>query len=132
MPVQVSLYQQQIGGRTFAFDSGDISLGDGETKEILRNVGNDIVRFTIKKREITFTIRGANATDITSLYAERDNNITQLVNATGPVTGQDIEFGGDTIYSALLLDIQAGAPITVAGVPIIEQVQVIYRSQVYV
>lgn len=132
MPVTVSLFTLDIGGRTFAFDTGDISFGDAETKEVQKNVGTDIVKFTLRKRQVTFTIRGANSGDLTALYQERDNNITQLVNASGAVAGTDIAIGADTIYSALLLDVQAGPPITIAGVPIVEQVQVRYDSQVYV
>lgn len=132
MPIQVALYTKEIGGRQFAFDSGDISFGDAETKEVQRNVGTDIVRFTLRKRQVTFTIRGATSNDIQGLYGERADNINRLVAATGIVPGEDIDIGGETIFNALLLDVQAGPPITVAGVPVIEQVQVRYDSQVYV
>ena len=43
MPVSVALYQKEIGGRTFAFDTGDISFGDAETKEVLKNISTDAV-----------------------------------------------------------------------------------------
>lgn len=132
MPVAVSLYTKTIGGRQFAFDTGDISFGDKETKEVMKNVGTDIAKIPLKKRQVTFTIRGANAADIQALYAERDDTITRLVNATGVVEGEDIEIGADTIYNALLMNVTAGPPITVAGVPLVEQVQVVYDSQVYV
>lgn len=132
MPITVALYQKQIGGRTYAFDTGDISFGDAETKEVLKNTGVDIVRIPLRKRQITFTIRGVNASDIQTLEAARENAITQLVNATGVVTGEDIVVGATTIYNALLLDVQAGPPITVGGIPLVEQVQVRYDSQSYV
>jgi hypothetical protein len=38
MPVSVALFTKTIGGRQFAFDTGDISFGDAETKEVLKNV----------------------------------------------------------------------------------------------
>lgn len=132
MPVSVALYQKEIGGRTFAFDTGDISFGDAETKEVLKNISTDILRIPLRKRNVTFTIRGANATDIETLYAARDNTITQLVNATSAVAGEDIVIGGDTLYNCILIDVQAGPPITVAGIPLIEQVTVRYDSTVYV
>lgn len=132
MPIEIALFQKEIGGRLFAFDTGDIAFGDGQTKDILRNVGTDIVTFQLRKRQVTFTIRGANGPDIQALYSERDNNILRLVNATGPVEGEDITVGGEIIYSALLLDVQAGPPIRVAGVPIIEQVAVRFDSQKFV
>jgi len=131
MPVTVALYTKIIGGRQFAFDTGDISFGQAENKDVLKNVGIDIVKITLQKRQVTFTIRGANAGDLAALYTTRENNITRLVNANGLVQGEDLQIGGDVIYNALLLDVQAGPPITVQGVPIIESVQVRYDSQVY-
>lgn len=132
MPVSVALYTKQIGGRQFAFDTGDIAFGDVTTRDVPKNVSTDIVNIPLRKRQVTFTIRGANSADIQTLYAARDNTITQLVNATGVVQGEDITIGADTIYNALLMDVQAGPPITVGGIPIIEQVTVRYDSQVFV
>lgn len=132
MPISVALFQKVIGGRQFAFDTGDIAFGDAETKEVLKNTGVDIAKIPLRKRQVTFTIRGANAGDIQSLYAARENTILRLVNATGVVQGEDIQIGADKIYNALLIDVQAGPPITVAGIPLIEQVTVRYDSQVYV
>lgn len=132
MPIAVALYQKQIGGRTYAFDSGDISFGDVETREVLKNTGIDIVRIPLRKRNVTFTIRGVNSSDIQSLLTARENAVLQLVNATGAVTGEDIPVGADTIFNALLLDVQAGPPITVGGIPLVESVTVRYDSQVFV
>lgn len=130
MPIQVALYTKTIGGRQFAFDTGDISFGDAETKDIPRNTGTDITTIQLRKRSVTFTIRGANAADIQAMYGERDDNITQLVTA-GTVTGADIEISGDTIYNAYLRQVTPGAPITVAGQPLIEQTTVEFVSQQY-
>lgn len=129
MPITVALFNKTIGGRQFAFDTGDIAFGDAETKDVVRNLGTTITTITLRKRNVTFTIRGANAADITTLYTARDNVTNQLVNATGPVAGEDIPIGGDVIYNALLKDVQAGPPITIAGVPVIESVTVRYDSQ---
>lgn len=132
MPITVALYQKTIGGRTYAFDTSDISFGDAETKEVLKNTGVDIVKIPLRKRQVTFTIRGVNSGDIQTLFTARENTITQLVNATGTVSGEDIAIGADTIYNALLLDVQAGPPITVGGIPLVESVTVRYDSQSYV
>lgn len=132
MPIQVALYSKQIGGKTFAFDTGDISYGDAGTKEVPINVGVDVLTVTLRKRQVTFTIRGATGADLQNLYTERDNVITQLINATAPVTGEDIQIGEDIIYSALLKDVQAGPPINVGGRSIIEQLTVVYDSTVFV
>jgi hypothetical protein len=132
MPIKVALFSKEIGGNPYAFDTGDIAFGDAETKEVTKNVGSGIVKFTLRKRQVTFTIRGVNAAQITNLYAERDNSVLRLVSAVGEVTGEDITIGADTIYSALLLDVQAGPPTEIAGIPLIEQVTVRYDSQVFV
>lgn len=131
MPIDVALYQKEINGRTYAFDTGDISFGDAGTKDVLRNTGIDIVSVQLRKRQVTFTIRGATGADLANLYAERDNNIIQLLTST-TVLGEDIQIGQDTIYKALLLDVQSGPPITVAGQALIESIQLRYDSQVYV
>lgn len=132
MPINVSLFQKVIGGTQYAFDTGDISFGDAETKEVVKNVGTDILSFTLRKRQVTFTIRGANAANITNLYQAREDSILQVVNATEPVTGEDIVLGGDTIYSAILVDVQAGPPIGIGSTSLVEQVSVVYDSTVYV
>lgn len=132
MPIAVALFQKNIGGTNYAFDTGDISFGDAETKEVLRNIGTDIVKIPLRKRQVTFTIRGANSANLQSLYAARDNSINTLINAAGTITGENIPIGADVIYNALLLDVQAGPPITVAGQALVEQVTVRYDSQVYV
>ena len=132
MPITVSLFQYTVGGSTFAFDTGDISFGDAVTKQVQKNIGTDILEITLRKRQVTLTARGVNAAQLAAIYLERDNNVTTLVNATSTVAGTDILVGADTIYSALLLDVQSGPPITVAGVPIVEQVQMRFDSTVYV
>lgn len=132
MPVDVALYTKEIGGRQFAFDTGDIAYADGETKNILKNIGTNIATIPLRKRQITFTIRGANASDIQTLFQARDNSIITIVNAAGEITGEDITIGADTIYNTLLILAQAGPPITVAGIPLVEQTTVRYDSQKYV
>lgn len=132
MPIGVALFTQQIGGKQYAFDTGDISFGDAETKDVDRNVGTDIINFTLRKRQVTFTIRGANAADVQSLVQAREDSILQLVNATEPVTGEDIVLGGDTIYSAILVDVQAGPPINIGSTSLVETVEVTYDSTVFV
>lgn len=132
MPISVALYQKQIGGTTYAFDTGDIAFGDAQTKEVLKNTGVDIVTIPLRKRNVTFTIRGVNAANIEALETAREDAINQLVNATGLVQGEDIVIGATTIYNALLLDVQPGAPIIVGGIPLVEQVQVRFDSQRYV
>jgi hypothetical protein len=132
MPIDVDLFTLDIGGRQYAFDTGDISYGDAETKEVPKNLGTSIINLSFRKRNVTFTIRGANGTDLENLYQTVDDNKLALVNATAPVTGEDLQIGADTIYDALLLDVQAGPPLNVGGNSIIEQVQVRYDSQVWV
>lgn len=132
MPINVSLFTKTIGGTQYAFDTGDISFGDAETKEVVKNVGTDILSFPLRKRQVTFTIRGANAANITSLYQAREDSINQLVNATEPVTGEDIVIGGDTIYGAILIDVQAGPPIQIGSTSLVEQVSVVYNSTQFV
>lgn len=131
MPIEVALFQKNIGGKNFAFDTGDIAFSDGETKNILKNTGTGIVTIPLRKRQITFTIRGANSSDIQSLFAARDNSVLALINATGDIAGENIVIGVDTIEGTLLTQAQAGPPITVAGIPLIEQTTVRYDSQVY-
>ena len=132
MPINVSLFQKIIGGKQYAFDTGDISFGDAESKNVVKNVGTDILQFTLRKRQVTFTIRGANAADVASLNQAREDSILQVVNATEPVTGEDIPIGGDTIYSAILVDVQAGPPIGIGSTSLVEQVSVVYNSTVFV
>lgn len=131
MPITVALFSLNIGGRDFAFDTPDISFGDGNTKDVERNIGSDILKFTLRKRQVTLTIRGATKDDIEGIYAELENNINRLLNANGPVAGTNIVIGADTIENAILLSVQSGPPITIGGVPVIEQVQVRYDSQSY-
>lgn len=131
MPITISLYQKTIAGKTYAFDQDDISFGDVETKEVQRNIGTDIVTISLRKRQVTLTVRGANANDLASLYAEREANIMLLLTSDGAVTGEDITIGADTIYNTLLLDVNPQAPIVVAGIPL-AQVELVYNSQVYV
>lgn len=132
MPIDVALFQKNIGGKDFAFDTGDISFGDAETKQIPKNVGTDILIIPLRKREVTFTIRGANSADITALFAARESSINQIVNATEALVGEDIPIGADTIYGALLIDVQAGPPIKVGTTFIVEQVTVVFRSTKFV
>lgn len=132
MPIQVSLFTFTIGGKQYAFDTGDIAFSDASTKQIPKNVGTDILEIPLRKRRVTFTIRGASGTDLTNLVAERENVLLQIVNATEPVTGDDIQIGADIIYSAILTDVQPGVPIEVGGNSILEQVQVVYDSTVFV
>jgi hypothetical protein len=99
---------------------------------LVKNVGTDILQFTLRKRQVTFTIRGCNAADVQALNQARDNSILQVVNATEPLTGEDIVLGGDTIYGAILVDVQAGPPIGIGSTSLVEQVSVVYNSTVYV
>lgn len=131
MPIEVALFQKNIGGKNFAFDTGDIAFSDGETKNILKNTGTGIVTIPLRKRQVTFTIRGANSSDIQSLFQARDNSVLALINATGDIAGEDIVIGADLIEGTLLTQAQAGPPITVAGIPLVEQTTVRYDSQVY-
>lgn len=132
MPIDVALYTKTIGGKQFAFDTGDISFGDAETKDVVKNVGTDILSFSLRKREVTFTIRGANASDLTALFTARDNSINQIVSATEPLTGEDIAIGADTIFSALLVDVQAGPPIKIGDTFLVEETSVVFRSTKFV
>lgn len=132
MPIDVALFQKNIGGKDFAFDTGDIAFGDAETKQIPKNVGTDILTIPLRKREVTFTIRGANSADIIALFAARESSINQIVNATEPLAGEDIPIGADTIYGALLIDVQAGPPIKVGTTFIVEQTTVVFRSTRFV
>ncbi|MEM9149375.1 MAG: hypothetical protein AAGB19_02835 [Cyanobacteria bacterium P01_F01_bin.3] len=132
MPINVSLFQRNINGIQYAFDTGDINFGDADTKDIVKNIGNDILSFTLRKRQVTFTIRGANSANVQSLIQAREDSILQVVNATEPVQGEDIVIGGDTIYSAILVDVQAGPPIGIGSTSLVEQVTVVYDSTVFV
>jgi hypothetical protein len=132
MPINVSLFTKTIGNRQYAFDTGDISFGDVESKQLVKNVGTDILQFTLRKRQVTFTIRGCNAADVQALNQAREDSILQVVNATEPLTGEDIVLGGDTLYGAILVDVQAGPPIGIGSTSLVEQVSVVYNSTVYV
>lgn len=132
MSIQVALYTREIGGRQYAFDTGDIAFGDAETKEVDKNVGTDILSIPLRKRQVTFTIRGANAADVEALTQARSQSILDIVNATEPLTGEDIQIGGDVILGAILIDVQAGPPIGIGGTSLVETVAVTYNSTVFV
>ena len=96
------------------------------------NVGVDILSVPLRKRQLTLTARGVNANALASLFQERENVVETLLNATAPVTGDNIVIGPDTLYSMLLSDVQiTEAPIQV-GSNSTTTVQIVYNSTVYV
>lgn len=132
MPIQVNLFSLVIGSITLAFAQGDISFGEVETLDVPVNVGVDILSVPLRKRQLTLTARGVNANALASLFQERENVVETLLNATAPVTGDNIVIGPDTLYSMLLSDVQiTEAPIQV-GSNSTTTVQIVYNSTVYV
>ena len=113
--------------RGYAFDSGDISFGEAETRDIQINRNGDINTVQIRKESATFTLRGATDVDLIKFEAERANNVINLIN--GSAIGEDIAILGKTLFSALLYSVQPSAPISVAGNTIYEQITLEYRSQ---
>jgi hypothetical protein len=125
MPIPVALFQF----RGKAFDSGDVSFGQAETKDIQINRNGNINKVQIAKESVTFSIKGAIDADLGQFDSERSNNVLGLIN--GSVIGEDIDILGKTIYSAILTRVSPSAPISVNGVTIFEQIELEYASQVW-
>jgi hypothetical protein len=125
MPIPVALFQHE----GYAFDPGDVSFGESESKDILINRGGLINKVKIRKESVTFKLKGATDVDLQKYEAERTNNVIGLIN--GSVTGADIPILGKTIYAALLTDVKPTAPIAVNGITIFESIDLEYQSQVY-
>ncbi|HEY9764631.1 MAG TPA: hypothetical protein V6D07_19040 [Trichocoleus sp.] len=120
--ISVELFQF----RGFALEPSDISLGDGESLDVAINSNGRLTKFQITQPTITFTVKGALASDVQTFDAERSNNIRSLINRTA--VGEDIPISGKTITNALLLKVTPSAPIKVGGVEIIESMQLEFRS----
>lgn len=115
--------------REFAFEPGDISFGDGETKDVIINSNGKLNKVQISQPTITFTIKGAIASDVEAFDAERANNIRALLNRN--LSGETIEIAGKTITNSWLARVTPSAPIKVGGIEILESLQLEFRSQDY-
>lgn len=120
--IDVELFQF----RGFAFQPGDIQFGDGESLDVLINSGGRQTKFQVSQTTVTFTVKGALASDVASFETERANNIRSLLNRTA--VGEDIPISGKIVPGALLLKVTPTAPITIGGVEIIESMQLEFRS----
>jgi hypothetical protein len=127
--IAVELYTKTINGVVFAFEPGDISIGDGKTKEVIINSGGKLTDVTLTQPTITFTVKGAIGPDVESFDALRSANILSLLNRTA--VGETIQISGKIITNAVLLKVTPSAPINVAGIPIIETVALEYKSLDY-
>lgn len=127
--ISVELFTKTINGQVFAFEPADISFGDGESKEVLINSGGKITKVSISQPTVTFTVKGAIASDVVSFDALRGDNVLALLNRTA--IGETIEIAGKTITNAYLAKVTPSAPMKVAGIEVIESVQLEYRSMDY-
>lgn len=127
--IEVELFTKEINGQVFAFEPADISFGDGESKDILINSGGKLTKVNISQPTITFTVKGAIASDVESFDALRSANILALLNRTA--VGETIAIAGKQITNAVLLKVTPSAPMKVANIEIIESVQLEYKSLDY-
>lgn len=129
MAVSIVLFQLDIGGRTIAFDSGDISFGQGETRDLAFNRNGKISTVTVAKAQVTLTIRGGTSADLAAVEAERENNIDALI--AGTEVTQNIDIGGKMIGNALLKQVNPSGPITIQGTTNFETIELVYESADY-
>lgn len=112
-----------------AYDSGDISFGDGESKEITINTGTAINKVNLTKKTVTFTARGCSNANLTALEAKRDAAVRSMLRGQTP--GVNINVLGFTIEKAYLSKVTPSAPITVDGITNFESIAVEYSSSVF-
>lgn len=112
-----------------AYDSGDISFGDGESKDITINTGTTINKVTLTKKTVTFKARGCSGSDLAILESKRDAAISQMLRGGAP--GADINILGKVIESAYVSKVTPSAPIKVDGIVIFESIDTEYTSQVF-
>lgn len=112
-----------------AYDSGDISFGDGESKDITINTGTAINKVAITKKTVTFKARGCSGANLAGLEAKRDAAISQMLR--GGAAGENINVLGKVIENAYLSKVTPSAPITVDGIVNFESIDTEYVSQVF-
>ena len=111
----------------FAFDTGDISFGEAENKQISINYGGNIEQINIRRRSIQFTIRGALETDVVALDQVREDNIRAMIARQD--LGVDFNVAGIQIYKGYLADVTPSGSITVEGTEILESLQLTYNAR---
>lgn len=138
MPAKLEYFSLEVGGtgqpgtgRIFAFDTGDISFGEDENRQVPKNLGDNILNLTFRKENVTLTVRGANNADFEFLEALKNANRDTLIRATTSIDGEDITIGAKVIENALLLDVQPSAPILVLGDAIYESIALTFSSQIW-
>lgn len=125
MGIPVTLFQYD----DLAYDSGDISFGEGENKELNINTGTQIVKANIVKFSVTFKARGCTGANLAQLEAKREDTIKGLLR--GNTAGETINVFGKVITNAHLMKVTPSAPITVDGITLFESIDLEYVSQDY-
>ena len=115
--------------RGMAFDSGDITFGEAENKDIFINRAGTINKVNIKKDSVTFKIRGGTDVNLAAFEQEREDTVIGLINGTA--TPEDIDILGRTVSSAVLTKVTPSAPLSVAGNTIYESIDLEFQSQVW-
>jgi hypothetical protein len=125
MAIPVTLFQYD----GLAYDSGDISFGETENKEISINTGTTIIKVSLPKFTVTFKARGCKGSDLATLEAKREASINGLLS--GNTGGETINIFGKVITNAHLTKVTPTAPITVNGHTLFESIDTEYVSQDY-
>jgi hypothetical protein len=106
---------------------GDISEGDASSITVPLNRAGDIIEQQIAKRQFTFNVKGLSGTEIASLKAVADANLTNLLAGSNP-TYQTIAFSGITYPNCFLRSVKPSGSVTVGTNEIVDSCAVLYET----
>lgn len=127
MPIAVRNYFQFKG---YAVAPEDISWGEAASNEVSINRGGTLTTSKLTRYTVQLTLRGLSESQASAFVTEAKANTRRLIR--GSATLEDLQFGSKTLEQSVLITAVPSVSIAVAGVGIVEQLQLTYESQVFV
>lgn len=127
MPIAVSVYTQFRG---FAVAPEDVQEGEVEAIEILLNRNGQISKASVRRKSLSITIRGLAENEVGAFVQEADANNLRLIRGSAVV--ESIALGEFRLTDALLMKATPSMTIEVAGMRLVESLQLEYHSLRYV
>lgn len=126
MPVSIQLLQFE----GFAVLPEDIQFGEANSTEILVNRNGAISNFSVARDTLTVTLKGINANQAQGFVDLARNNRQSLVRS-GNAPLRTITIAGKTLINACLIKATPSGTIKVAGLELMESLQLEYQSLFY-